>query len=348
LGRLLNVVDPEVLFLEIGGPDRALEIAQEMQERRPQTVVIGFARQRDRFRFSEAGRRGVREILVAPFTVDDLRQALLAAFRSQPLPVFPNLMIFLPAKPGSGASTAALNVAGALASQAGQGVLLIDGDRQAGSLAALVKVDPKHSVLEALQSSHDLSDGTWSFRELRVHGFDLLGMPERPGAKPLPPWCYYRFLQFVQSRYDSILVDLPHVVDIEQEAFLRQAAAVHVVCTPEPASLGLARRRLEELQRQGVPEAHLRLIVSRRMDQDQESHEIEKALEMPVYAVVPYDYTSVRQAALDGGLVPEKSELGGAFSWLAHKVAGLPLPELPAASGHGLRSLFRRRVAQPA
>jgi pilus assembly protein CpaE len=347
LGRLLNVVDPEVLLLEIGPDDRSLETARDLAEMRPQAVVIGFTRQRDRGRFAAAGKLGIREMLVAPFTVEDLRQALLRCFHQKTLPVLPGLVAFLPSKPGSGASTVALNVAGVLASQAGQRVLLMDGDRQAGSLAALLKLEPRHSVMEALENSHDLNDGTWSYRNLEARGFDLLPMPPRRTANDPPPWCYHRLLQFVHDRYDTVIVDLPHVMEAGQDAFVRQAAAIYIVCTPEPASLAQTRRRAEELCALGVGTDRLSVVLNRRMEQDQETNQVEKLLALPVCGVLPYDYASVRQAALAGGLIPEKTELGGACSWLAFKIAGLPQPEaMASASSGGLRSLFRKRVLQ--
>ncbi len=347
LSRFLNVVDPEVMLLEIGPMDEAMKVAAFVHEHRPQTVIIGFTRQRDRARFALAATLGVGEILVAPFTLEDLRQALWRSFRQRPLPVFPNLMAFLPSKPGSGASTIAANLAGVLANQAGQNVLLIDGDRQAGVLATLLNVEPRYTVLDTLKTSHELDDGTWTYRKFQVRGFDLLAMPPRPEMTELPPWCYHRLLQFVQSRYERVMLDLPHVIETEQDAFLRQAGSVFVVCTPEPAALLLARRRIEELQRFGVDQKRINLVLNRRLEQDREAHEIEKFLEGPLYAVLPYDYASVRKAALTGALVAEKSELGAAFNWIAHKLVGLPVPDLAVGPSHGgLRSLFRRRTVE--
>jgi pilus assembly protein CpaE len=347
LGRFLNVVDPEVMLLEIGPMDEAMKVAAYVHDHRPQTVVIGFTRQRDRARFALAATLGMGEILVAPFTLEDLRQALWRSFRQRPLPVFPNLMAFLPSKPGSGASTIAVNLAGLLANQAGQNLLLIDGDRHAGVLATLLNVEPKHTVLDTLKTSHELDDGTWTYRKFQVRGFDLLAMPPRPEMTELPPWCYHRLLHFVQSRYDRVVIDLPHVTEAEQDSFIRQAGSVFVVCTPEPAALLLARRRMEELRQFGVEPNRIHLVLNRRLEQDREAQEIERFLEAPLYAVLPYDYASVRKAGLTGSLVTEKSELGVAFNWMAHKLVGLPVPELPVGASHGgLRGLFRRRQVE--
>jgi pilus assembly protein CpaE len=280
--------------------------------------------------------------------LEDLRQALWRSFRQRQLQVFPNLMAFLPSKPGSGASTIAANLAGVLANQAGQNVLLVDGDRHAGVLATLLNVEPRYTVLDTLKTSHELDDGTWTYRKFRVRDFDLLAMPPRPELTELAPWCYHRLLKFVQSRYDWTMIDLPHVIEADQDAFLRQAGNVFVVCTPEPAALLLAKRRMEELHRIGIEPNRINVVLNRRTEQDREANEVEKFLEVPLYAVLPYDYGSVRKAALTGALVAEKSELGAAFNWMAHKLVGLPVPELPAAgaSHGGLRSLFRRRQAE--
>ena len=350
LTGLLNALSPDVVLLEIGATEQFPAIVRQIREVRPRAALIGFTRKRDRERLDEAIQLGVEQILLAPFTLDEFQEALWESFRALPAPIFSNLVTFVPAKPGSGASTIALNVTGILAGQAGQDVLLIDGDREAGVLAMLLNVQPRNTLVNALRSSNDLNYGAWAYRSRKAKGFDLLAKAARTQSKEtFPPWCYHRLLSFVQGRYDTVIIDLSHVIETEQETLVRQAGAVFVVCTPEPASLALARQQFEVLKEHGVEERRIGVILNRRLERDKDTLQIEKILERPLYATLPYDYVSVWQAEQVNKFILDRSELGAAMSWLTYKLARLPVEELPSpASERGLRSLFRKRVAEAA
>lgn len=244
--RVLNVLDPEALFLEIHPSERCLELAAELRADWPGVILVGYARQCDRARRSQAAEAGVAEVLVAPFSMDDLHRALVHAFQSRTPEILDNLIVFLPAKPGDGASTTALNTATALAGL-GRKVLVIDADRSNGVLAVHAGVDPAHSFDEALETSHELNEGVWEYRRTRAAGYDLLPMARRPAQRVFPPWTYRRLLRFAASHYDHVLVDLGSVLADGSEAFLRQARTIQLVTGPGEDSRFLAERRREEL-----------------------------------------------------------------------------------------------------
>jgi Mrp family chromosome partitioning ATPase len=249
--RLLNALDPEAVFLEIHSSERSLELAREMRDLFPHVVVVGYARQLDKARKEAARGAGISEVLVSPFSLEDLQQALVQAYQARPAEVYPNLAAILPAKPGNGASRNTLEAAGVLAGL-GRQVLVIDADRQNGVLALYAGVDARHSLDDVLEIAHELNQGTWEYRRTRAENYDLVPASRRPVRRLYPPWIYRKLLRFVISQYDHVLVDLAGVPADGSEAFLRQARTVRLVSAPDEASQFLAERRREELAALGI------------------------------------------------------------------------------------------------
>jgi CheY-like chemotaxis protein len=272
--RLLNVLDPEALFLEIHPSERCLELARELQDERPDLIVIGYTRQLDKARKGQAAAAGVREILVAPFTLEDLYRVLVHAFQSRTPEVHHNLAAILPAKPGSGASRNTLEAAGILAGL-GRKVLVIDADRRNGVLALYAGVDPVHTLDEALETSHELNEGLWEYRRTSAGDYDLLPAARRPVSRSYGPWTYRKLLRFVTSRYDHVLVDLPGVPSDGSELFLRQARTVRLITAGDKASQFLLERRREELATLGISPERIEILERRPRPEPEEEAPVE-------------------------------------------------------------------------
>jgi pilus assembly protein CpaE len=255
LVRVLNKLTPDVVFLDMEATEEALQEARDVRAVRPEAVVIGVARhckaEADP-RFAEAS---VDAVLLPPFTAEKVQKALSQALTVSQRRLAARLLVFLPAKAGSGCSTTALNVAAALARVGKQRVLLIDADLHSGLLATLTGQTPEHSIIDALEAAGRMEEKLWRKLVVSVHGLDLLASPRAPelGAWVFSAWDYLHLLGFVMSRYDAVVVDLPEVVNDATEAIVRQARCIYVLSTPEMPSLILARRRIAELQNRGWP-----------------------------------------------------------------------------------------------
>jgi Mrp family chromosome partitioning ATPase len=266
--RLLNALDPEAVFLEIHPSVRCLELARELRDHYPQVLVVGYARHLDKARKEEAQGAGIAEILVAPFSIEDLQLALVQADRSRPPEIHHNLAAILPAKPGTGASRNALESAVVLAGL-GRQVLVVDADRQNGVLALYAGVSPRHSLDEVLDISHELNKGAWEYRRTRAEAYDLLPAPRRPTHRSYAPWAYRKLLRFLTSRYDHVLVDLAGVPTDGSEAFLRQARTIRLVTAPDEASQFLVERRREELAALGIAAERIEVLERRPHPEDE-------------------------------------------------------------------------------
>jgi len=321
LMRMLETFKPDIVFVEIGSNGEGSKLAQAARVIRGDAAIIGFSRYGEEA-FVEAGEGGIQEILCSPLTPEIFEQTLIRAMRQARPPLEENLLAFLPAKGGSGSTTIALNLAGCLANDLDQKVLVMEADLRSGLMSVLLKLQPERSILDALEHA-GLLDGTlWSRIVTHAHGLDMLLSP-RPKDSILVSWAnYHRILQFAKARYDSIFVDLPEVVNEATAEIVRRAKKVFVVTTSELPALVLARQRRQELVDRGVSPDRVGFVLNRWTKRDTDREQLMKFLEAPLAAVFQNEYHSVRRAVQEGRLIGRKSELGRTLSAFASRLAG--------------------------
>jgi pilus assembly protein CpaE len=336
IARLMSM-EPDLVFLDLRAPESALELVQAIRGCSATTAMVGLsssipASWRDRL--DEAG---VAAFLEVPMTHDTFESSIRDAIRKVRAAVSNTLSVFLPSKAGSGSTTVALNIAGALATGLGKKTLLIESDLHSGVLSILLNVSPSLPIVDALARAGDLDYSTWTKYVVQVAGFDTL-LTDRAKVRPLPSWInYHQLLRFALGRYDQVVVDLPEVINDATEELVRSAHAVLVVCTPELLSLTLARNRLAELSRRRIPSERVHVVLNRWHRQDMTLEDAEAFLKYKVVAALPNDYKSVNKAIIGGLLIPPDSELGrsiGALAkWLAGEAVDVPKPKVSSWFG---------------
>ncbi len=344
LSVLLNTHIPDLVFMELSELQNATSMVSLIHSINPQIGIVGFGAGWERQTDSLSELTGISEILISPVTPKEFQAAVYRAIHKLRSGTQENLLAFLPAKAGSGCTTVALNTSGSLA-ELGKKVLLIEADLNSGVLPILVDAKAPGSLLDALENSSQLDYTMWSTCVVRKLGIDLL-MAGR--SKPFPSWNnYHHLLEYVSSRYDHIVVDLPEVANDATEEILKRARFAFIVCTPELPSLKLAQRRCRELESRGVPANRIGIIVNRWHESDITEPDIEQTLDHAVAAIFPNDYSSVRHAMANSRLVDRGTELGKTFLSLAKFVAGVPDENgaPPKSVLHFLKSLAVRKRA---
>jgi Flp pilus assembly CpaE family ATPase len=315
----------DLLLLELGLGVEALQTVQDVRVTHPQMCIVGFAPIRDDEEIHKAQEAGVDEVLFAPFSEEDLKQALTRAAGARRALTQGEIVAFLPAKAGNGASTTALHFAGTLA-QAQQKVLLLDADLHSSVLALALNLNPAHSILDALDNAADLSDALWSTFICQAHGIDTLGPPLTKKVRMFSPWDYRRVIGFATERYGFVIADLPEVVNDATEAVVGEAKHVFVVCTPELPSLFLARRRIHELRTRGVNESAIGVILNRCVSREVQVAEAERVVERTLSAVLPNDYAGVQEALREARPLQDRTEIAKAFAVFARQFLPPPRP----------------------
>ena len=114
---------------------------------------------------------------------------------------------------------------------------------------------------------------------------------------------------------------------------LAMADEVYLVCTPDIASLHIAQRRVEELQRAGLGLERLRLVLNRcGSHRWVGSEEVGLAVGIPVGMMLGNDYAALHAAAVKGDVVSPRSALGRQFDELGRRVAGVVASAKSAAA----------------
>jgi pilus assembly protein CpaE len=320
LSRLASAYTPEIVLIDLDDPARALACASEMHSHNPTAAIIGVGG--DWIDPELLARTGLAYRLRYPPTVDELAATLRDAIHASQGGPIANLLAFLPAKAGCGASTVALNSAAAVSGAFGKRVLVIDGDLRSGVMSIMINGVSAGSTQTALTSAHQMDSFLWDSVVTRVHGIDLL-LSSRTPVHPLPDWNqYFELLRFLKTRYDYILVDLPELVNEATAEIVRRARLVFLVTTQEILSLKLAEQRRQELHDWGVSTEHLRVLLNRWHKAQIGAKDVEQFLGHPVMAKFPNDYATVRSATMAGHPVPSNSDLGRAFHQFATQLAG--------------------------
>jgi pilus assembly protein CpaE len=272
---------------------------------------------------------GIIDLLRIPFSEDNLKKAVSKALKSETQKAHENVLAFLPAKAGSGATTTAMNSAVALARHWERKVLLIEVDLHSGLLPVLLKLDPKQSIIDALENSDSLDEARWRQLITKAEGIDILPTPWGKPTVRFTPWEYHRLLAFASPRYDVVVVDLPEVINDATEAIVTRASCVQIVCTAESSSVFLARRRIHELEARSVRPDRVRVVLNRSVEQGAVA-EIELLLGRKLFWVLPNDYQQVRAATSTGRSVEPASSLGQAYRRFAADLVGIEAPPEPA------------------
>ncbi len=323
LGRLVRVHAPQVVFLCADDVPRAAQVKRYLEETAANLPVVAFGRDSDPKTLMELMRLGVREFLPAPFRPGDLLEiaARVETYLAEhPPPAVPTarLFSFLPAKPGVGASTLAVNLAAAMAEPGQTRVLLADFDFNSGLVAFMLKLNPSSTIIEAALHSEELDEESWPQLVTRAGNLDVLpcGRPE-PGTR-VEPIQIYRMISFAERQYDVILADLSGNLEKYSIELMAESTRIFLVTTPEVPPLHLARDRLEFLRSIDAA-GRVSVLLNRWSKKSPITREqINEFLEVPVFESFANDYFGVHSALAEGRPISRRSELGRQL----HRAAG--------------------------
>jgi pilus assembly protein CpaE len=230
------------------------------------------------------------------------------------------VIVFLPAKPGVGCSTVALNTAMALAAQNGTRVLLMDFDLNCGMIAFLLHLDPERSLVDAVERAPELDEQLWSKLVTTVRGVDVLPAgPIRPGFRIELPAIRY-LLNFARRNYDVICADLSGLMEWYSVEVMQEAKRICLVSTAELPALHLARKKLEYLRTLEL-ESRVSLLLNRAQKRAVVSAtDVEKLIGVPVDVEIPNDCREVDRALQEAKPVSANTDLGKCFHGLAGRI----------------------------
>lgn len=337
LARIVNSLLPDLVFLDLSGGQKALECMARLRELAPRTPVIGLGCSPEaRLLARHLGAAGLAASDCSP---EELQALIREAMESLHGEMEEHLYSFLPSKAGSGCSTIVLHTAVAAAAL-GKRVLVIDADLRSSVMGLMLGVTPIGGTQAILQATADLDTFVLRRNLAQQCGADFLLSTRALDAAP-PEWIhYFQLLNFVRGSYDLILVDMPELINPATVELVRRSKKILTVCTAELPSLKLAQQRLAELERLGLKDERVGLLLNRASRSTPGTAEIEEALGRKVVHAFPNDYHAICEAIRNAAPLQPDTDLARAFAAFAASLAGVEYKPLPASMRSRLKGLL--------
>lgn len=331
LGDVLS--PPDLLVLRVNGSStQELEALERYSPaERPPMIVVGDAIDPETMRV--AMRVGARDFLTEPSAGDDLVAAIRKLTSEQRVSRKSSngqMLAFVNAKGGSGATFLACNIAHLSSCVSALNTALIDVNLQFGTLPQYLDFNPRRSLLEALDVADELD-------EVAIDGYLTrleTGVSVLAGSREfallqqeLMTDRFETILNLLSKRFDRLVVDVPRQLEPFSAIVLERADRVVLVMQQSIPSLHDATTMYEILTRNlAVPADHIRIVVNRyQKNASVELADIRQALHDQKPFCVPSDYRTVtqsidmgvplyehsRRAAITKAVISLERELGG-------------------------------------
>jgi pilus assembly protein CpaE len=347
LDTRIRQLRPDVLLIDLSTDlDAASELIRAVTSQTSPVHVIGLHTQNNSEAILRSLRNGASEFLFAPFDIS-VQEAAIARIQKLLQPAGTEreagkVVVFSSAKPGSGASTLAMQTAYALRRSSGKRVLLADFDLTAGSLAFYLNLEASHSLVDLIQRSDRLNDlDLWSNATLDADGIDVLAAPILPFTDSIEQGGLHRVLEHARMNYEWTVVDLPCIFHRLSLLTLSEADKGFLVATAELASLHLARKAVKLITQLGLDSKKIQVLVN-RMEKRTElnSSDLTKLFECQVDTSLPSDPLGLQRGITRGQPLEPDSELGRAVDGLVGKLMGAVTRETKPHGRFSIRPLL--------
>lgn len=304
LARSLRTFSPHFVLLSFERPDVAVLVMRFLESEANGLPVIALDRPGNLYDtqtvMRESMRAGAREYLTPPFSTPQLAatlQIVRGALRNAPLSftATDHIYSFLPAKPGVGATTVAMNTSAAFARVPGMKVLLTDLDLACGMIRFLWKLPQDLSIVDALARADEMDAALWPNLVSSREGVDVLhsgtvnphAFLEAPQVQGL--------IDFARANYNALFFDLSGNFERHSIQVMQESKRVFVVCNPDAGSLFLAHERIHFLRELGL-EGRVSVILN-RADQDLgvPAAKVQSFLRVPIVAHIPDAFAEIHR-----------------------------------------------------
>jgi pilus assembly protein CpaE len=305
--------------------------------------VVGLHTRNDSEALLTCLRLGACEFLHAPFDAATQREAFSRLLRlRRPEPEIPSqpgtVVVYSSAKPGAGASTLAFHTALALRGSEHKKVLLIDLDLAAGVIGFYSKLNHPYSVLDALEGAGEPGSADWGALIAGGDGIDVLPAPAVPYCGAIEMGRLAGLFDYARAAYDYVLVDAPAIFKRSSLMALSNANRALIVSTGDIASVHLARKAVQLLDRLGFPKERFQVVVNRvNRNDDVGPAGLEKLFRCAISSRLPNDPLALHRVLTLGRPLESGSDLGKGIRELAAGLIGpvsVPAGQKPSARVH--------------
>lgn len=198
-------------------------------------------------------------------------------------------------KGGSGKSVTATNLAVSLARRTDKPVVLIDAHLQFGDVAVMLKLQPQHTVVDAV-SQLDRLDVTLLRELLTTHdesGLLVLPAPLEPAfADQINGAQMVQLVELVRSFAGHVIIDLPAFFNDVVLSLLEKSDDIILVAGLDIPNIKNVKLGFATLALLDIPKERLHLMLNRADSKVKlDVGEVEKTLQVQAVAHVPSDVT---------------------------------------------------------
>ena len=329
------------------GVDKALALIETLCSHDASATAMAYSTGADSELLMRSMRAGAREFLAAPVVPATMAEALARALarrektRRQKAPG--KIFVFVGAKGGSGVTTIATNFAIALTDEGAGKVVVVDLDVHLGEVALALGLNPKFSVMDALQNINRL-DSVFLLSLLGKHtsGLSVLAAPEQyVNFDDLSSTGVDRLLRLLRDDFAFVVVDAGTCGGAVENVLFDLAETIYLITETSIPALRNARRMLSFIagrERSVHPEVVLNRFNSKEVDIDENS--VAKALARPANWKIPNDFSAVRSAENAGiPLAMKNSAITRVLRQIAKAACGKSMEE--EKKGRSLLGLFQ-------
>jgi pilus assembly protein CpaE len=326
---------PDIVLLDVRGATDLPPIISALKQQHPHTGIVIVTTTLDPAMLLEAMRAGVNELVCDPVTQPDLEKAIHRVVKQRAVSTG-RVFAVIGAKGGVGATTVAVNIASTLGS-AGRPdrTLLLDLHHTGGDAAVFLGVEPRFSILDALENTHrlDLVFLKSLVTQVGPH-VDLLASSDRAVASQADPSTIRKVIDAAASAYRFVVLDVPRSDGAVLDA-LDHANSIVVVANQELATVKSTGRLAVSL-RQRYGRDKVTVVLSRSDRRADIGHaDVERVVGVPIAYTFPSDYRTALQALNKGRplALDNHNELSASFREFALHLAGLTSERTAARPG---------------
>jgi pilus assembly protein CpaE len=308
-----NVVQersPDIVLVYLDNHiNKALEAVREICAAGTQNIVV-FSRERDADNVLQAMRAGAKDFAYLNDDGEDLLRAVKGIAKEKKLADTRGgeVVAIFSCKGGSGATTIATNLCGALLGDASdaQRIVLLDLDFQMGDVTVFLDMVSSYNWRELIRNTHRLDEKLLD-QSLNKHscGLRVVAQTDAPEeADEIDAEGVVKAIKLLRLHHDFVVLDgLRDFREISLAA-LDSADKILLTMTQDVPALKNANRCLALFKRLGYGEDRVRLIVNRfNRKSDLTLDAITDALQYPVHGSVSNDFPTVIDAINKGSLL---------------------------------------------
>ena len=315
----LKDLKPDICIIDFDRDrEKASRTAERIREVLSETAIFAASSKSQPDFIIRAMRSGCSEYLAKPVSRDQLLEALArvgARRKEKREQTTGQLLAFLSAKGGTGATTLAIHVAAHLARNHSRRTLLVDLHPDLGDAAIFLALTRhQYHFYDLAENTHRLdSDFLQGFVVRHPSGLDVLPAPDGVDSpRHVPTDAMQRILEFLRAQYEFVVVDCFPALTEEVMAVIDMSDQLFLVATPEIPALRNMARHLEFFGRFDYPRDKVRVVINRHMKGGAITDaQIEKAIRKNIFWKVPNQYNEVIRAINNGDplSVSPKSDL---------------------------------------